>query len=528
MIELTEFINVTETKLFYPGAMYPPANEIPRLAKYKRGRIIYRGRHAEIYDRASALLQDTPHADQLKTLFIAVNVMDVLCTKPADLLVGDRPTFDAGTGAGSTQQTRLDSIVEENDLTQMIYEQAIGGAYRGDSFIKTYYGQRADLSEIEQAGLTPPKVPLEPIIEPVDPSIVFPELSRGSKKAFKAINIAWIEHEISRTSRIFPVVPGVMQAEKSYLNVERHLPGYVIYERYRVDDAGVDTRWGAPISTYYIGERVPTGREVDVVETGLPVMLVDHAPHKATDDDWRGESTVEKLESVLSAINDRLVQIDYILWKHSDPTAYGPEFDEADTVRFGGRYIPLDKTDATPGYMTWDSQLEGAFKELDVLLGLVYQVAETPQWLFGTTLAADKGGTGTSHTDAGAIKARFMPILSKVKRIRAHVDRAIRNALWKAQLLENAANVGVDGFTAYEPAYPVINWRDGIPQDPKEAAEVAQIRTGNKPTQSVKDAIRELDGISDAEAEAVLARIEADEQRANGTVESSIFNGDAA
>jgi hypothetical protein len=237
-------------------------------------------------------------------------------------------------------------------------------------------------------------------------------------------------------------------------------------------------------------------------------MLVDHAPHKATDDDWRGESTVEKLESVLSAINDRLAQIDYILWKHSDPTAYGPEFDEADTVRFGGRYIPLDKTDATPGYMTWDSQLEGAFKELDVLLGLVYQVAETPQWLFGTTLAADKGGTGTSHTDAGAIKAR--------------------NALWKAQLLENAANVGVDGFTAYEPAYPVINWRDGIPQDPKEAAEVAQIRTGNKPTQSVKDAIRELDGISDAEAEAVLARIEADEQRANGTVESSIFNGDVA
>lgn len=529
VIELTEFYNVTETKLFYPGAMYPPPNEIPRLAKYKRGRIIYRGRHAEIYDRASALLKDTPHAAQLKTLFIAVNIMDALCTKPADLLVGDRPTFDAGTGAGSVQQQRVDSIVEENDLTQMIYEQAIGGAYRGDSFVKTYFSSRADLSEVEQANLTPPKLALEPIIEPVDPSIVFPELSRGSKKAFKAINIAWVEHEVSKTGRIFPRLSGVSESEQSYLNVERHLPGYVIYERYRLDDAGVDTRWGAPVPTYYIGEQVSTGRESDIYETGLPVMLVDHIPHKATDDDWRGESTVEKLESVLSAINDRMAQIDYILWKHSDPTAYGPDVEDgAETVRFGGRYIPLDKDDAKPGYMTWDSQLEGAFKELDVLLGLVYQMAETPQWLFGTTLAADKGGTGTSHTDAGAIKARFMPILSKVKRIRAHVDRAIRNALWKAQLLENAANVGVEGFTAYVPVYPVINWRDGLPVDPKEAAEVAQIRTGNKPTQSVKDAIRELDGISDAEAEAALERISADETRMNGTVDASIFNGGAA
>lgn len=527
--KLTEFYNVTETKLFYEGAQYPPEYEIPRLAKYKRGRTIYKGRHVEIYERASSLLKDTPHAPQLKTLFIAVNIMDPLCTKPADLLVGDPPTFDSGKGPGSTQQKRIDSIVEENDLTRTIYEMAIGGAYRGDSALKTYYGPRADVSETVQAGLDAPDTKLEPIIEAVDPSIVFPELSRGSKKRFKAINIAWVEWEVQRSSGLVSRLGGIPTEEVPYLNVERHVPGYILYERYRLHQKDIDTQWGAPIPTYLIGEQVATGREVEVEPTGIPELLVDWAPYKTTDDDWRGESTVEKLESILSAINDRLVQIDYILWKHSDPTAYGPEIDEtADTVRFGGRYIPLEGTDQKPGYMTWDSQLEGAFKELDVLLGLVYQISETPQWLFGTTLAADKGGTGTSHTDAGAIKARFMPILSKVKRIRTHIDRVIRNALWKAQMVENYQNRGVTDFASYEPVYPTIKWRDGIPQDPKEAAEVANIRTGGKPTASVLDAIKELDGVDDATAEERIKRIDADEERANGTVDASVFNEEVA
>ena len=71
------------TKLFDTGQQYPPAKDIPRLAKYKRGRIIFDGRHAEIYERATSLLKDTPHASQLETLFIAVNLMDILLTKPA-------------------------------------------------------------------------------------------------------------------------------------------------------------------------------------------------------------------------------------------------------------------------------------------------------------------------------------------------------------------------------------------------------------------------------------------------------------
>lgn len=517
-------------KLFKTGEQYPPERDIPRLARYKRGRVIFDGRHPEIYERASSLLKDTPHAAQLETLFIAVNLMDILLTKPADLLTGEPPTYESGKGPGSREQERLDSIVEENDLTQMTHELVIGGGYRGDSFIKTYYAARADVSETEvlaaQLGLPAPEVPLEPIIEAVPANIVFPELSKGSRKRFKAINIAWIDWVEEPNGKVIRWLSGEEATYTPYLVVERHVPGFITYERFRLNERSVNEDWGVPIPTYTIGDAVPTGRENDVVETGTDRLLVHHIPYKSVDDRWEGISGVEKLESVLSAINERLAQIDYILWKHSDPWMYGPEDieDGGDTVRGGGRYIPVGKNDTTPGYLTWEGQLESAFKELDILLGLVYQMSETPQWLFGTTLANDKGGTGTSHTDSGAIKARFMPILAKVNRIRAHVDRALRDAIWTAMQLENYANKDVAGFVPYEPVYPRINWRDGVPQDPKEAAEVANIRTGGKPTQSVADAIKELDGVDDATAEERIKRIDADEERMNGKVDGSVFN----
>jgi len=504
--------------------------DIERIAKYQRGRAIFDGKQAEIYERASELLKDTPFAPQIETLYIAVNIIDILITKPADLMVGEPPTYETGLPDDSIVQKRLSSIVEENDLNQLIHECVIGAGIRGDAWIKTYYSTRQDVSETKSLGLYVPQILPEPIIEPIDARYVFPELSRGSRKKFKAINIAWVEWVLE------PVKPGIPRYsldeyydydEVPYLNVERHVPGFIMYERYKLTPIGVDDRYGYPVDTFTVGAQVSTGRESDVIETGVPQFLVHHLPYKTVDDDWRGISGIEKLESVLAAINDRLVQIDYILWKHSDPIAYGPDMDGAgdNTVRWGGKYIPIDKNDVTPGYMTWNSQLDGAFKELDILLGIVFQMSETPQWLFGTTLAEDKGGSGTSHTDSTAIQMRLMPILSKVKRVRVHVDRAIRDALYTAMQLENYANENVPDFESYDPVYPKINWRDGIPKNAKEEAEVMQIRTGNKPTIDVRSAIKRMDGVDDEKADEVIRRIDDDETRVNGTVDSSIFNG---
>lgn len=502
--------------MFQTGKQYPPPEHIERLAKYKRGKAIFDGRLYEVYERASELLKDTPAAAQLAKLYIAVNIVDVLLTKPSDLLVGEPPAYESGKPDNSAEQKALNRIVEENDLNAQIHETVIGAGYRGDSFVKVRYGVSQDFSALPAGVPLPTDIKAEPIIEQIDAGIVFPELARGSKKRFKAVNLAWIEYVVTD------------REEKAYLNVERHLPGYIVYERFEAQPNGVDTTFGVPIALYTIGKRVSTGRDKDVVATGVSRPLVFHIPYKSVDDRWEGVSGVEKMESLLAAINDRLVQIDYILWKHSDPTAYGPDIDEdgdGESARWGGKYLPVGKDEVPPGYMTWNSQLDGAFKELDYLLGLVFQMSETPQWLFGTTIAGDnRGGTGTSHTDSGAIKARFMPILAKVNRIRVQVDRAIRDAIWTAMELEVFANDGVEGFESYTPVYPKIAWQDGLPKDEKEQAEIAAIRTGNKPTWSVRDAIKRLDGVDDGHADAMISRIAQDEKDAHGFVDSSAFN----
>jgi hypothetical protein len=503
--------------LFEPGGYFPPEDSIERLAKYKRGKKIFEGKHWEVYERAYEMLRDTPQGEQLRKLYLAVNLVDILVTKPADLLVGEPPTFESGKPDDSPEQQALNRIVEENDLITQMHETTIGNGYRGDSFIKVRFGYRQDFSALPEGVPIPANVKMEPIIEPVNPSYVFPELARGSAKEYKAINIAWVEY-VDNGKREVP-----------FLNVERHVPGYIIYERFLLEEfeGGINTRYGVPIQIWRIKERVPTGRDEDIVETGVPYLLVRHIPYKSTDEDWQGISGVETIEDLLAAINDRLTQIDYILFKHSDPSAYGPEIEGANSnsISIGGKYIPITKDDPTPGYMTWNAQLEAAFKELDMLIALVFQKSETPQWLFGTVLAGDnKGGTGTSHTDSGAIKARFMPILSKVKRIRAHVDKAYRTAIWLAMELENFAMKDVDGFEPYEPVYPTIKWKDGIPRDEKELAEIMSIRTGGKPTLDVQGAIKVLDEVDDEKAKEIISRIDADEQRVNGFVDGSIFN----
>lgn len=499
--------------LFKKGGQFPPVDSVERLARYDRLRTLFEGKPLELYERATAILKDSPHAAQLKQLYIAVNLADILATKPADLLVGDAPQYESGKPDDSAEQKALNSYVEENDLNQLIHESATANGYRGDAWLKVRYGYQQDYSELTALGVDIPEdVNMTPIIEHVDASCVFPETSFGNVKRFKAVNIAtveWVETE---------------KREIPFLNVERHIPGYIQYSRYRMVPTEVITQYGTPIQSFVIGEQVATARNSDLVATGLPHNSVFHIPYKSVDNEWEGIGGMEKIESVFAAINDRLVQIDFILWKHADPTAYGPDLEgvSGTTVQFGGKYIPVTTEDVTPGYMTWNAQLEAAFKELDLLMSTVFIMSETPQWLFGTTLSGDnKGGTGTSHTDSAAIKARFMPILSKVKRIRSQYDRAIRDALWTCYLYDKQF-----GDYEGEALYPSMQWQDGIPRNMAEETEIMAIRTGAKPTLDVHSAIKRLDGLDDAKANEIASRIQADEDVALGTVDASIFNAE--
>ena len=506
--------------IFKTGGQFPPEGHVERLAKYKRMRKYFEGQHWQVYDRAREFFKGTPQLTQLDRLYVAVNLPYILTLKPADLLIGDRPIYEAGKPDKSEEQIRLNYYVEENDLNALIYESATSNGYRGDAWIKVRYGHRQDYSGVENV-LSPEEyddfiseVNMEPIIEHVRADCVFPETSRGNVKQFSAVNVANIEWVETKRKDI------------PYLSVERHIPGFMIYERYKLHErpeVGVNEQYGVPIVTYTIGEKVETGRAEDLVATNLPHIPIFHIPYTSVDDDWRGQGFVEKIEGALQALEDRLMQLDYILLKHSDPTLYGPELQGLDNaVQLGGKYIPVNKEDATPGAITWDGQLQHVFSQIDFWVSNIFQMSETPQWLFGTTISGDNGGgSGTSHTDGAAIRARFMPILSKVQRIRNHYDKAVKDALWTCFLFDKQYGE-YDG----EDVYPQIQWKDGIPKNEKEEAEIMQIRTAGKPTIDQQSAIKRQDEVDDDKAKEIIARIDGDEEKAIGTVDSSLFNAE--
>ena len=502
--------------LFYPGATFPPEDHLERLAKYYKMKSYFDGQHKQVYDRMADLLRRSPQYDQLEKLYIAINLPYILTLKPADLLVGDRPTYVSGEPDASKEQKLLNEIVEENDLNTLIYESAVGGGYRGDSFLLVRYGNRHDNSLLKEHNL-PTIGKSQAIIEHAAADTVFPESSDGNIKKIKAYNvtsIVWVKTE---------------KKEIPYLNVAKHIAGYIIYERYRMDEipeVGVNSQYGYPITTFKIVEKVPTGRGEgkDIVKTGATYPLVFHIPYSSVDDNWQGKGFVETVEHAIQALEDRLTQLDYILLKHSDPVMYGPELQpnpgQPQGVTVGGKYIPLRKEDATPGAITWDGKLEAVFKEIDYLISYIFQMSETPQWLFGTTISGggNAGGSGTSHSDGAAIKARFMPILSKVKRIRNGYDKAIRDAIWACFELEKQ-----HGSYTGKDIYPKIHWKDGIPKNEKEEAEIMAIRTGDKPTIDQRTAIKRMDELDDMQADDILSNISVDDKR-NQPVDPNVFN----
>jgi len=504
-----EFMSPSNDRLFEVGKQFPPENEIERLSKNKRYKALFDGKHKEVFNRANSVYRSKVKTDQLRTLYLAVNILGILTTKPSDMMFQDAPSYETDKGHKSKEQKALNRIVTKNKLNLLGQEITTGAGYRGDSFLKVFFNYREDLSDLPYI---PKSHRMEPIIEAQDPSTVFPELAKNSRKKFKAFSIAHVEWEDNLLGNAVP-----------YLAVERHLAGFIEYSRFKLkENAGA---FSQGITVYDIIEEIHLPDSL--VETGVPNPLVFHVPYQTTDEQWQGIGTAERIEDLIAAVNDRLVQIDYILYKHSDPNMYGPDLSDSREMTSGGVYIPVRKDEIAPNYLTFDGKLEAAFRELELLLSLIYQVAETPQWLFGTSVG-NAGGTGTSHTDSGSIKARFMPILTKVKRIRTHVDHAFKDAIKSAMILDNEGNAAVEGFESYEPTDVSIMWNDGLPRDEKSLAETWAIRTGNKATAAVRSAIKDMDGLSDDQIDEEMKRIQDEEDAALSTVDSQIFNQQTA
>lgn len=484
--------------MFRKGEYYPPVDHQERIKKYRENKELVKGNHWEIFRKYNV--------SKKSHMYVSVNLAGIIAKKSADFLIGDGVQVSAGKEDNSNEQRALDRIKDANDLDILFYESALANAFRGDSFFKVRYGQ-------EYAGLYPEEFD-EPrvIIEALNAEYVFPETAEHNRNLITAYHIA-VPIRVDETEDI--------KGKNNFkLQVESHYSGRIEYSEYELTVL-VTNPEGVPLE-YKIGRQIG---QTTVVETGVPVPLVVHVPNFAYDDSWEGMDDLSELKPLFDELNNRLSQVASILDKHSNPALALPMGllveDEHGRPMFNvqdSKVFEIDgKQDIIPQYVTWNGQLQECYSEIDRITEMILMVAEIP------AVALGKGDAGTSGSSGLSIKFRLNSLISKIKRKRKYYEKGLKKVFLIAQYLEH-----VVGVADYEITQPNLIFTDGLDRDEMELANMMSIRTGGAITMSQKRAIMLLDGLTEAQAEAEIARIEQEQEaqaKKNATASPSIFNG---
>lgn len=483
--------------MFERGTFYPPEKHSKRIAKYRENKQLFVGNHYDVFERIQKFPQDD--------LYISTNLAGLICKKSADFLFGDSPTFSAGREQNSPEQEKLDEWVADNDLAMKLQQSATGNAYRGDAFIKVRWGQKWDGKVSEQFD------PFRVIIELQNPAYVFPETSEGDASQIEVFHIAYPVYENH------PIRP------RWVLNVETHEPGKILYRKFEVSPANYHKN---EVTSWNVGGELR--KERNEVDTGVPFPLVVHIPNYATDDNWEGLDDISEHKPLFDELNRRFTAVSDILDKHADPAIAVPsgvlgEDEYGNPAFVVGRdkvFEVLGKDDVVPQYITWNGQLQSAFQEIGMVEEQILMNAEIP------AVALGKGDSGTSGSSGLAIKFRMNSLLAKINRKRQFYDKGLKEVFRIAQMLE-ISKLGPNA--GFEPFDVKIHFKDGLPSDENEQANIMNTRTGGKATISQKTALMRMDGLSEEQADAEIAQIEAETEKENERVESmfasqSVFN----
>lgn len=487
--------------IFAPGNYYPHDDHWDRIERYRENKRLFKGKHYDVFERVQSRLSK----NQREFVYIAINLPALICKKSADFLFGETPTYSAGKEDNSNEQKAIERLVNDNDLNIVNYETAVSNAFRGDAFYKIRWGQRWG------GYLSAKDDPFRIFIEAQNPEYVFPEVSPTDANHIIAYHIA------------FPQLVETDDGEQWQLVVESHYPGKIVNRKF----------WMAEFNTNYDNEVIRWQITSEITEeqkemsTGVPFPLIVHVPNFALDDSWEGIDDLSDLKPLFDELNNRLSQLSVILDKHADPAIAVPagslsEDEKGNPVFHIGRdkvFEVLGKDDVVPEYITWDGKLDAAFKELEFLVDKIMMLAEIPP------VALGKDNAGTSGASGLSIKWRMNSLLAKINRKRQYYNKALKQVLMIAQLLEHAQMKKAGKRPNYEITEPIIQFKDGLPDDELEQAQIAQVRTGGKPIQSQLSAIMEMRGLTEEQALREIERIR-EEEKAELTVNASIFNRD--
>jgi hypothetical protein len=477
MLTNLNFLNV--------GQLWPPDCETERLKLYNTNKMLFECEHHQVYAEQFKRIQRViGNFQNVVSYHVLANFQKLITLKVGDLLLGEAPKITAGAD-GSPEQNTIKKIMEKSDLVNTCYMNVIDVSRYGDGLFLVY--KDADI----KAGK----------IDVTQPPIWFPIVSPDNIKKIIYHVLAWTYEDIDDRNK-----------KQKYMKCQIHSKGSYEERIYTLSDS-----YGTITGIFLPGR---------IVKTGLNDFAVVQVPNTITSDRVHGIDDYNDIDSLVSEIEVRVSQIAKILDKHAEPSVSGPTTcleRDPETGEYKlkmGNFFPRDnKEDAEVKYITWDAQLEANFKILDKLINILHTISEMGSAIFGDTSSGGKsaGGNAVSGT---ALRRLMVSPLAKVNRIRMRFDPALKKAI------KLCSQLGGEGIVDLSNTEISIAWKDGLPEDPKEQADIMMVRTGNKATISQYRAIQSLDGLTDQDTQLELDRIADDEERINPIGGQAPFGGD--
>ncbi|MBO1515043.1 phage portal protein [Metabacillus bambusae] len=207
----------------------------------------------------------------------------------------------------------------------------------------------------------------------------------------------------------------------------------------------------------------------------------------------RGRSGLRNIDVIQEEINWTITRDSIVFEMHGKPKLAIPRalWDNVANKNqkyYGERFVRNadlevvsydEKNGAVPMYITWDAKTEQSFNHVKSLIDRMLAISKT-------SLQAAGMDNDTGGRSAIAILYEWIQSVIKSEAIRDKFDIAIKDALRKCIILENAL-----GGTNYSASDPVIEWQDMLPKAESEVAD-EEIKKYSEGVQSLETTVRNL------------------------------------
>ena len=225
-------------------------------------------------------------------------------------------------------------------------------------------------------------------------------------------------------------------------------------------------------------------------------------PNTPTTTNPIGTSDYEIINRLLQKAIERLTAILRVLDEHADPSMVGPssllEKDEKGELVFKtSKYYAVNPEEQKPSYIVWEANLESSFKAFETLCEQIYILSE-----MGTTFLGAAKSTGNAVSGT-AMRFKMISPLEKARRIQNDLSQPVKEIISSMLCIEK---IMVD------PKDINIAWKDSLPKDPRELAELAKCEAGSTAVKPLLQAIMDNYGIDEATAEEYVQKILEEQQ----------------